>query len=87
MENKENKNIKAKNKVGRPKGTTNKIGVKTGRPKLKNIVETYNLQLKINEGEKELIETIFKMMNLDENKKGSKKKMFFRLMNDFIEKN
>lgn len=81
-------NIEIKKKVGRPKGSKNKPGVITGRPKLENKRDKkYILSFRVNlEEEKQIFET-FKKMGLDIHKIGNKKKMFFKLMSEFIEKN
>ena len=86
MKNNENKNVK--NKVGRPKGTKNKVGAKVGRPKLENKRDKkYILSFRVNSEEEEIIFNTFKSMGMDINKIGAKKKMFFNLMNDFLKKN
>lgn len=81
------KNIEEKRKVGRPKGSKNKIGVKVGRPKLENKRdENYIISLRVNKKEKELIEKVLKKMNLNSNLRGVKKIMFFKLVENFLNK-
>lgn len=73
-------NIKTKKKVGRPKGTKNKPGVKTGRPKgsTKPIEEKRDKYFKFRVSEKEIIE-IEDFKKLEDFKELKNRDLFFKL--------
>lgn len=73
-------NIEEKKKVGRPKGTKNKLGVKVGRPKgsKKPIEEKREKYFKFRVSNNEIIE-IEKLKELEDFKGLKNRDLFFKL--------
>jgi len=74
-------NIKIKKKVGRPKGTKNKPGVKTGRPKKDGLSKNISLSMRISEKEKNILNEI---IELEEFKGLSQREILFKILSNYL---
>lgn len=74
-------NIESKKKVGRPKGSKNKPGVKTGRPKKDGLSKKISLSMRISETEKNILNEI---IELEEFKGLSQREVLFKILSDYL---